>query len=232
MNKMLSRLLTVVALLAVIALVAVVAATPAQAAASPMSPGCAFFNSPAADFDGYVNSYPPMTFNAGETLTVVVTGSTTSSTLRAGSYVDTLPGIGTLSITFSSVITDSVSIVDDGGFNMLHWDFSCTTVPATSDDPFFQFSMPAQGIHLDEAREVPYMGQLPIDVFEPHWWGVKVLNSTNFPKLAGIDLTTVEVLCMDASGNWSGEWVTEWSATSSELEVLIKQHGICGIFSK
>lgn len=248
MNKRSSRLLTVAALVVVITLAAFVGLAPAQATsthAPSSSEGCLYFHE-AAVFGPSSAGSGFHDFRAGETIYIYVTGSNlmTEAFLEIdNTEVSRITDDGTLSYTFTTSGNYDYSFGTSPTNNNLFWDFNCPTAGAapasnpapvggTLAEPFFQNSLPAQGIHLDIARETPYMGQLPIDVFEPHWWGVKSLNAARFPKLAGMDLTTVEVLCMDSAGNWSGEWVTEYRVTETVHEVLIKQHGICAIFPK
>lgn len=98
-------------------------------------------------------------------------------------------------------------------------------------EPFFQTSVPAQSIDAFKAAVVPLPdGRVPLAIFEPHWWGVKTLNSTHFPAVT--DWTQAEVYCLDSGGNWTGEYVSTWSESEAVLQVYIKQHGICGIFPK
>lgn len=100
-------------------------------------------------------------------------------------------------------------------------------------EPFFQNSDPALGVNLELARQTPdEFGVLPIDVFEPHWWGVKSLTAARFPKLAGMDLTTVEVRCLNSTGQWTTDHVSVWSSSPTQLQVYVRQHGFCGIFPK
>lgn len=226
-----ARLTTAITLLAIMLLSVFAMAQPAHAA----STGCAFFDSIGV-FGPSTGTGSAADFAAGETIYLNVTGAsgTTVSWLKiGGTQVMQITGDGTLSYTFPSSgnFAWDFATVDKSD---VMWGHRCGAVPVggTVAEPFFQNSMPAAGVLLNEARQTPYMGQLPIDVFEPHWWGVKHLSAALFPLLAGIDMTTVEVRCLDNAGNWNTDHVTVWNNTENKLEVLIKQHGFCGIFYK
>lgn len=131
----------------------------------------------------------------------------------------------------------SYTIPADGFYNLSI--YSGNGVPASfvgstcgmpTAEPYIETVVPALGVDLDKARESAYNGQLPLDVFEAKWWGIKTVTENKFPALADMDLTGVEVRCLNGAGEWVDDYVTVSHSDAGILQVLVKQHGICGIF--
>lgn len=233
--------LTLVALMAV----ALVVPRPAYA----MSDGCTKANLTILDGQYTVGiiSLTPVQFNAGEQIIVMAGTPATAnpgdsiSLSDGGSPVDTGTFPGTLTYTIPADGNYEFEWrVSGQGVVDATWSISCVEAgsnPTTGaggsvEEPFFETVVPALSVDAGKAADTTHNGVKPLAVFDARWWGVKTVSAANFPALAGVDLSTTEVLCLNDSGEWTGEYVSEWASSEDFLQAYVKQHGICGVFPK
>jgi len=196
----------------------------------PLSDGC-------LNLDGYqaiagAILVLPLPYNAGEVLTVTISGPATT----AGLYIDGVlvaqtPVPGTLSYTFPAGGTFSVGYQTNPHIITLTWKFTCTLlVPHDTPQPWHYTQPAADAGVLAEVQALPFNGRQACGAFTADWWGVKYIQPSSFPACADYLPDHVEVACLNEHAEWTTDYVKSAQVSSGVFSATLYQHGTCAIF--
>jgi len=172
-------------------------------------------------------------FNAGEVLTVTISGSATTVTWSVNSLLvaqTSVPGTMSYTIPASGIINHLIITTPLTNVNMR---FSCgvpTPQGADTPQPWYYTQPAADAGVLAEVQALPFNGRQACGAFTADWWGVKYIQPSSFPACADYLPDHVEVACLNEHAEWTTDYVKSAQVSSGVFSATLYQHGTCAIF--